>query len=237
MTEQLEAQVVHRTLADPCGEERLGEAQNRGRGQDQEVHGTQDRETPERVVAADLAADRRDDGRVDDELRDDRRCDLRQRHREEQDERDDHPDLVGGEVPDQAPCQARVVRLAEDLVLMHESAAAMPVRHQSCPSSSMRVRCRWKEAPSSAAARMRFSCSCCSSSTSSSSSRSWRRYMLAYKPARSRSAWCVPRSAMRPSARTRISSASFTVEIRCATTMLVRSRITPLSRLRISASV
>ena len=47
----------------------------------------------------------------------------------------------------------------------------------------------------------------------------------------------MPRSEMRPSSSTRISSASFTVEMRCATTMLVRSRITPRRRFRISASV
>src|SRR5690606_7939438 len=55
-----------------------------------------------------------------------------------------------------------------------------------------------------------------------SSSRNCSRYRCAYKPPSARSASWVPRCTMRPSRRTRIWSASRTVESRCAITNTVR---------------
>ena len=53
---------------------------------------------------------------------------------------------------------------------------------------------------------------------------------LGVDPAASDQLACVPRSTMRPSSTTTIRSASFTVEIRCAMRMVVRSRMTDAAR-------
>ena len=136
--------------------------------------------------------------------------------------------------------QPRVVRLAEDFFVRqcHPCLTGTAVARER--ASPCRVPPAWRaEAPSCSLRRHRRWAWVCSMPTTppapppaTASDTAPRRRRRA-----TTSSSCVPRSTMRPWSRTRIWSASRTVEIRCDTMSDVRSRITPRRRPRISSSV
>ena len=119
--EKGEPEVVH-----PRGEHALPVAEESRGDEHEEVDRAEEPEAREGLVRRERARGGRRDGRVDDELGDDRRGDLRDRKEQQQHQGEDRQRLVGSEVADQAPRQARVVGLPEDLVLLEEPGGAVP---------------------------------------------------------------------------------------------------------------